>query len=357
MRVLSRYLAREIYAGTTLVFAALLTLFAFFDLIHELGDVGKGHYELKHALAFVLLSIPGHVYELFPIAALIGTVFALAQLSAHSELTVMRVSGVSLLRIAFSLGRAGLWLAALTLVFGELIAPSADRAAQQLRLKAMSSVVAQEFRSGLWVKDETSFINVEQVLPDSTLLGVRIYQLDSSFRLRSVSFAQRGDYEGNNRWRLTGVQQTLFDGSSARVQRLSVADWHSVLNPELLSVLLVSPEQMSIGNLYDYIQHLQENRQKASPYEIALWRKLTYPFAVLVMMFLAVPFVHHDRRSAGIGAKVFAGIMLGLSFYLLNRLFSHLGLLNDWPPVFSAVFPTAVFLMAALVVIGWMERR
>ncbi|MFN3398299.1 MAG: LptF/LptG family permease, partial [Sulfurimicrobium sp.] len=175
MKILHRYLAREIYASTAFVFAALLSLFAFFDLIHELGDLGKGHYRLPQILGFVALNLPGHIYELFPIAALIGTLFALAQLSAHSEFTVMRVSGLSTQRFALSLLQTGMIFVLLTLLFGELITPGAERMAEQLRLKATSSVVAQEFRSGLWLKDDQSFVNVREILPDTTLLGVKIF--------------------------------------------------------------------------------------------------------------------------------------------------------------------------------------
>lgn len=357
MRILGRYLAHEVYTATLLVFAALLMLFAFFDLIHELGDLGKGDYRLVKIFGYVLLSLPGHVYELFPVAALIGSLFALAQLTAHSELTVMRVSGLSTPRIALSLAKAGLLFVILTFVFGEFIAPLSGRAAQQLRLKATSSVVAQEFRSGLWVKDAGNFVNVEEVLPDATMKGVKIYEFDPDFRLLAVSYAKRGEHVAENRWRLTDVAQTRFEPGRTVVSSVPLAYWHSVLTPDILNVLLVVPEQMSAWNLYFYVQHLRENKQKTTRYEIALWSKLAYPFASLVMIMLALPFAFYQGRSGGVSAKIFTGIMLGLAFHLLNRLFSHLGLLNDWPPMFSAIFPTLVFLAAAMAMMWRVEKR
>jgi lipopolysaccharide export system permease protein len=357
LKVLNRYLAHEIYSATLLVFSGLLMLFAFFDLIHELGDLGKGEYRLVKILGYVLLSLPGHVYELFPIAALIGTLFALAQLTAHSEFTVMRVSGMSTPRIALALAKAGTLFVILTFIFGEFIAPPSERAAEQLRLKATSSVVAQEFRSGLWVKDAGNFVNVEEVLPDTSMKGVKIYEFDPGFRLRTISYAQRGEHVDENRWRLTEVAQTRFEADRAVVTNLPQAYWYSVLTPDILNVLLVVPEQMSAWNLYFYVEHLRENKQKTTRYEIALWSKLAYPFATLVMIMLALPFAYYQGRSGGVSGKVFAGIMLGLVFHLLNRLFAHLGLLNDWPPVFSAIFPILVFLGAAMAMMWWVEKR
>jgi lipopolysaccharide export system permease protein len=357
MRTLRRYLTTEIVAATALVTAALLMLFAFFDLVEQVKDMGRGTYNLRRVLVYVLLSVPDHVYWLFPVAALIGTLFALAQLVAGSEYTVMRTSGVSTARFALTLASIGFMFAVVTFAFGEFIAPSAQQLAQRMRSQAITGLVAQEFRSGLWIKDDKSFINVIEVLPDTTLKGVRIYEFDGESRLLSISYAQRGAYQSGRRWVLQDVVQTRFEDMKTAVREIPHLEWHSVLDPGLINVLLVKPEQMSAWNLYSYSQHLKENRQKALRYEIALWAKLTYPLAVVVMMVLALPFAHFQSRQAGVGAKIFAGIMLGILFYFLNRLFSHLGLLNDWPPFAPAVIPTVIFLSIAVGMMWWQERR
>ncbi|HEX6002428.1 MAG TPA: LPS export ABC transporter permease LptG [Burkholderiales bacterium] len=357
MRTLRRYMAREIIAATALVMAGLLVLFAFFDLVEQIKDLGRGGYQLRHIILHVLLSVPNHVYELFPIATLIGTLFALAQLVASSQYTVMRVSGISISGMAMMLGAVGMLFAVLTFLFGEFIGPPAEQLAQRIRSQAITGLVAQEFRSGLWIKDGRSFINVFEVLPDSTLRGVKIYEFDDQYRLRQVSFAQRGDYQDDHRWLLQGVVRTTFEDRRAKVSRMAEAQWQSVLEPRLFNILLVKPEQMSAWNLYSYSQHLKENRQKALRYEIALWNKAMYPGAVLVMMLLALPFAQSSRRQGGVGGKVFAGIMLGLGFHLLNRLFGHLGLLNDWPAAVTALVPPLIFLSVAVALVWWQERR
>jgi lipopolysaccharide export system permease protein len=357
MRTLRRYLATEIVAATAMVLVALLMLFAFFDLLDQIKDLGRGAYNMRRIVIYVLLSVPDHAYDLFPVAALIGTLFALAQLVAGSEYTVMRTSGVSSTRFAATLALIGLGFAALTFAFGEFIAPPAEQLSQRVRSQAITGVVAQEFRSGLWIKDDRSFINVIEVLPDTTLRGVRIYEFDSVSRLASVSFAQRGRYQSGRRWLLQDVVQTQFDETRTSVRKIAEMEWQSVLDPDLIGVLLVKPEQMSAMSLYSYSQHLKENRQKALRYEIALWAKFVYPLAVVVMMVLALPFAHIQSRQAGVGAKIFTGIMLGLVFHFLNRLFSHLGLLNSWSPLATAIIPTVIFLSLAIGMMWWQERR
>ena len=357
MDTLRTYLAREIYAATLFVFAAFLSLFAFFDLINELTDLGKGQYRLQHVLAFVTLSVPSHVYELFPVAVLIGTLYAVSHLAANSEFIVMRGSGLAPWRATATLFRIGIVFVVATLVFGELIAPVSERAAKQLKLSLTSAIIAQDFHTGLWVRDDRRFVNVREVQPDTSLAGIRVFEFDDQYRLRSIRIAQSGRFVGKGTWRLQDVTQTAFTGSSSSVQRFAEMDWPSVLTPDILSVLFVLPERMSTLNLYQYMRHLSENRQKTERYEIALWKKLVYPFASLVMMALALPFAYVHVRAGGVGVKVFSGIMLGIVFHMLNSLFSHLGLLGNWPPFFSAVLPSAFFLVAAGLTMLWVERR
>lgn len=357
MKLYERHLAREIYAATGLVLMAFLMLFAFFDLIHELESIGKGNYQLQHALAYVFLTLPGRLYELFPIGVLIGTLYALTMLARHSEITVLRAAGLSTRNFLFTLTRIGLVFSILIFLVGEFLAPPAEQVAQQLRLKAMGALVAQEFRSGLWVKDERSFVNVSEVLPDASLRDVRIFEFDEEFQLLSISEATSGHYYAEGRWLLDNVVRTIFSNGSARVERLDETNWKSALNPDLLAVLMVIPDRMSLVNLYQYIRHLSENHQKTGRYQIAVWKKLTYPFAVLVMMALALPFAYMQDRMGVVSVRVFMGIMLGTSFHMLNGLFSSLGIINNWMPFFSAITPSVIFIIAASGMLWWVDRR
>ena len=357
MKTLRRYLATEILAATALVMLALLMLFAFFDLVEEMKDLGRGGYRLKNVALHVLLSVPTHVYEVFPIAALMGTLFAMAQLVASTEYTVIRASGVSLSRLNGALLSIGAVLAVITFAFGEFIGPPAEQFAQRMRSLAIAGIVAQEFRSGLWVKDGQNFVNVGEVTPDAKLKRVRIYEFDDDFRLRTLSLAEHGEYLKEKTWTLKDVVTTTFEGSRTQVKTIPALQWNSVLEPQLLSMLLVKPDRMSTWSLYSYTQHLKENRQKALRYEIALWTKAMYPVAVLVMMVLAVPFALFQKRQGGVGGRIFTGIMLGLGFYVSNRLFGSLGLLYDWPAAFAAVTPTLLFFGIAMGLLWYQERR
>ncbi len=358
MNLLTRYLGREIYASVALVFAALLMLFAFLDFIRELNSIGEGQYHLGYVLLFVLLTIPGHIYELFPVVVLVGSIFALVQMAANSEMTVYRASGASLWQMVGALLRIALPLVVLSFVCGEFLAPPSERMAQKLRLKAQNAQVSlREFRSGVWVKDERSFVNVKNVMPDTSLSNIDIYRFDETYHLREITNAKRASFIESGHWQLEEVLETRFDDGGVTVANRPMQEWRSALNPEIFSVLLVVPEQMSAWHLYQYTGHLRDNHQKSGRYEIAMWNKLVYPFATMVMMILALPFATYHRRAGGISAMVFLGIVLGLSFHFFGRLIGSLGALNDWQPFISATAMTGVYLLLGMIMLWWTERR
>jgi lipopolysaccharide export system permease protein len=357
MNLIARYVMKEVVMAAGFVFLALVLLFSFFDFASELGSVGHDGYGLAQVALYVGLSVPGHVYEIVPIAALIGSLFALSRLVMSSEFTVMLASGVSSWRIAQLLALAGMGFALIALLVGELVSPWSEQAAQRMKLRATESVVAQAFRSGLWVKDGNAFINAREVLPDASLRELRVYEFNQDWELERIVTAEEGNWLSRHQWRLGGVSDTRFSQAGIQVIKEKSREWRSVLGPDILSVLLVSPEKMAIPALVNYINHLAENKQKTTRYEVALWSKLFYPLAIPVIMLLALPFAFHSPRAGGIAVKVFLGILAGLAFHLSNRLFSHVGLLNDWPPFFTAAAPSLLFLGVALYALKRLERR
>src|SRR6476661_6085212 len=328
MKILQRYLAGEIIRASVFVLAAFLALFDFFDVMSELQSVGTGGYKLQHAFLFVLMGMPGYAYELMPIAALIGTIYVLAQLASRSEFTIMRVSGLSTRQAAAMLARIGILFALLTFVFGEYLAPKATESAEKLKLSAKGAAVSQEFRSGLWAKDVirengvrgkvvgTRFLNVREMRPSGELLALRIYEFDADFHLRAYIIAERGDYAGNNTWTLTNASESRFSNTASRsapgtldlskavtTTKLPTLPMVSEITPSILSVLFADPERMSAADLSLYSKHLAENKQRTERYEIAYWRKLIYPFAVFVMMAVALPFAYLHFRAGGVSLK------------------------------------------------------
>lgn len=387
MKVLNRYFAGEIVQSVMFVLLAFLALFAFLELNAESQSIGKGAYQIQHAFLYVLTGLPAYVYETMPIAALIGTIYALAQLASRSEFTIMRASSMSTWMAGKILLRVGLIFALITFVFGEFIAPVATQWGQQMRMQLLGTGINKQFRSGLWTKDTikaqgltgavigTRFLNVREPSSNGQLRDLLMYEFDNQLRLQSLISAKRANYQGRNVWRLVDVTETKFDSSNAgkewtkmdpKAQEMKLVtsrslkekDFVSEITPQLMTVLFASdPDRMSAYDLALYSSHLEENKQNSQRYEIAFWKKATYPIAVFVMMALALPFAYLQVRSGGVSLKIFVGIMIGVGFHLANNLFSTLGMLNTWPALFTAIAPSILFFMLSLIALWWVERR
>ncbi|AOY92941.1 LPS export ABC transporter permease LptG [Cupriavidus sp. USMAA2-4] len=379
LRVYERYLGRLIYGVFVFILFAVLALFIFFDMLSELESV-SGKYTTLVAFIHVMLEAPTRIYEVLPIAVLISAIYVLSQLASQSEFTILRVAGLNTRQALFSLFKLAVPLVLVTFVFGEFIGPRAEEFAQKVKLEAIGATVSSGFRSGVWVKDRdkepegevTRFVNVAGLRPDQSITGVTIYEFDPSYRLSVIRVAKEGRYQGSQSWQLSDVSETRFielpraagNGADAlvphfRAQKVSfpTQTMRSELTPQILAVLLVSPERMSTLDLFRYIRHLRDNKQDTQRYEIAFWKKVVYPLTLFVMVALALPFAYLHARAGAVGIKVFGGIMLGLSFHLANTLFSHVGLLHTWPPIVSALVPGTLYLLIALGALRWVDRH
>ena len=356
MTILFRYVSREILVAAVLTAFALISLFSFFDFISEMSGSYSETYTPLLALVYVSMNTPVRLYELAPLALLVGGLFAWNRLAISSEFTVMRTGGVSPTRLAGWMVGVGLVVGAGILVLGEYVTPYAERAAQQLKVRATSGVVAKEFQTGLWAKDGPTFINIRELLPDASLNDLRLYTFDKDFSLREIVRAQHVDWAGGH-WVMRQVTETRIGDQATQTAHLPDQIWESAITPDLLSVLMVAPDRMSITTLNSYVKHLEENHQASERYRIALWNKMVYPVAAPIMLLLALAFAYRPPRVGGAGGRLLVGVLLGLGFHLTNRLSTQVAQLQGWPPPVAAVAPMLVFSLAAIAALWWLERR
>ncbi|WP_036165423.1 LPS export ABC transporter permease LptG [Massilia sp. 9096] len=394
MKTLQRYFFVSITQAVAFALVGLIGLIAFMDLTQELPSVGKGGYLLQHAMLYVLLLLPGHIYEVMPVAALFGTIYTMAQFAQSSEFTIMRASSMSTQMAAWMLAKIAVVFVVITFIFGELVTPRTAPLAERVRLSARGATVSAEFRSGMWTKDVvhagglksavtgSRFFNARQIQPDGSLRDVHIYEFDNSMRMRSLLTAASANFMGNGVWRLQDVTENVFsnsrvlpepgapvpsgqtvqstfglDTAAVATRKLPSFDLTSEITPKILSVSRSDPERMSANELAVYTRHLAENRQETERFKIAFWKKLIAPLSIFVMMAIALPFGYLQTRSGGVSLKIFIGIMIGVSFMLIDSLFSHIGLLSTWPAFLTAAAPSLLFLLLAIAALRWVERH
>lgn len=379
MKVLTRHVAKEVLIATLFVLVALVALIAFFDLVSQARNIGN-RYSIPMALFLTMLKLPSRLYEVMPIAALLGAVYTMSRLASNSEFTIMRVAGLSPFRLAGMMTVPALILIAMTYCLGEWLTPAADMMRNDMdNILFNRKLSARGYSSGVWVKDNVKeqqnagqatvrFVNVHNLIAgEHSRTGAwRVFEFDKDGSLIRVLHAPEASYISGRGWHLkdakvetlpkiTHDETPMVEKSSARKDVDLMLP--SEMRPEILGVLTIKPERMGISDLWQYIAHLKETKQTSDRYQVALWSKVFYPLAIFVMLAVAMPFAYLNTRSGGVSIKIFAGLMIGISFYALNNIFSFLGVLNTWHPMVVAVVPTSVMLICAAVALWLLERR
>lgn len=365
MITIRRLIYREAIAAVVFVAVGFLALFFFFDFVDDLPNVGRSplsDYKLTHSLAYVALLIPSHLYELLPIAVLIGTIFVMARLAQSSEYTILRTSGLGPWRALRTLLVLGLMFTLLTFATGDYLAPLSDRTAQLLKTRYQGHLTVGQ--TGAWLKErqaQRSYnVNVNALSSEGELLGVRIFEADPRGFLVSVTQAPKARFV-DGAWALEKAERSEFTTgtTTAKVERISLPGyrWPTDITPEMVSVALLKPDRMSTIDLFQYIQHLDANGQTSQRYEIEFWRKVFYPLSCLVMVVLALPFAYLHFRSGSVTTYVFGGVLIGISFFLLNNVFGYAGNLQNWSPWLTAAAPGLIYSVFSLGAFGWLVLR
>jgi lipopolysaccharide export system permease protein len=300
---------------------------------------------------------------------LIGTIFALARMAQSSEYTILRTGGLGPGRALALLTTLGAMFALLTFAIGDYLAPVSERAA--VDLKAHFSGGRALGRSGAWLKDRRTLsnggersvsVNVLRTTPEGVLEGVRIFEFDADSRL-VTRVAARHARIGNGQWVLDDAELTHWPTNTVTTETLPVRDerharllWPSALDAGVVAAAVLPVSTMSTVELWRYSQHLSNQEQAVSRHAIQFWKKALYPLACLVMVALALPFAYLQARASGISYKVFGGILLGISFVLLNNVAGHLGVLRDWTPWLVAAAPSTLYLLLSLSAFAWLVR-
>jgi len=375
MRTARRYLAREIYRSCAVVLVALVGLFTFFALIDDLDSV-SANFSLLNLFYLQALAIPTRLYDLLPIGLLIGAILALAGLAQRNELVILRVSGVSGLKLLTML-----WAITIPLVIGafflsEIVTPAAEIKSSEANLVMLGRSDGGRLNSGYWFKETspdnggTRIINIKHLKANGGVSGIVVYEFNKEHRLIRYSEAKAGRF-GHSKLVLDQVTENTIDDKAVsalagakpppspvtKVDTLARRVLSTTLTPDRLIARILTPERMSIADLLDYIGYLKANNLQTERQVVALWRKVAYPFTLLVMMTIAAPIGFMQTRRGGVGSKVFIGILLGVGFFMLNQLALNLGMLSNWHPWVTAIVPNLAVLLLALGALLLMENQ
>jgi lipopolysaccharide export system permease protein len=355
MNVINSYIVREILKGSFVALLVLLSIFNLFTFSDELDDIGRGSYGLEEVFYFVVLQSPTVIYRLMPASALLGSLFVLGSMANNRELIAMRAAGLSLSGIIKATLLAGSFLVLFAVAIGEFIAPSAEETGQVMRATAQNSQTLLKAKYGLWLREEQRFINIRHIEDNGDLADVSIYSLDSRGNLEQTIHAKQATFLGNQQWRLQDIEQSniIIDNMSKDTKKQQL--WSSTIAPDLLKIVLVNSDNLSLYDLAMYIDFLKTNQQKTRKYELAFWGRVVNPLVVFVMLIVAVPFVVSIKRGVSVGSRLLIGVTIGMGFNVLDQIVGHIGLIYELNPLLIAFTPSLVVLTLALMTLKQMQ--
>lgn len=356
MRLLDRYLARHVLWYTLLVMAVLVTLLALFVFIDQQRDVGVGNYGMLDALFVTVLLVPQQVFQLLPVAALIGALVGLGNLARGSELIVVRAAGVSVLRVALAAAAAGVLLLAFGAVLGEVVAPPLEAYAQEIKTFGKYNNFSFAGRAGIWVKDGNRIVSIQQQSGDNVYGGLYIYTVergaDGHLHLAALARADRAEVVAGRNWQLSNYADTVLGADSVTARRVPTLATDTGISPEFLGISVVDPASLPIRGLWRYVQHLRANGLESRSWEVALWSRISRSLSTVLLCMLAVPFVFGPLRSAGAGSRTVIGIIVGVVYFLINRTLENSGDVYGLNPLLVAWAPAALLAVVTGVAIA-----
>ncbi|MFZ6047826.1 LPS export ABC transporter permease LptG [Pseudomonas sp. CR3202] len=348
---LDRYIGTSVFFGILAVLGIIVSLAALFAFIDELGDLG-GDYDVLAAASYVFLTLPRRIYDMLPMAALIGSLIGLGTLASSSELTVMRAAGVSVGRIVWAVMKPMLVLMVVGVLIGEYVAPWSENIAQANRSLAQGGGDAQSSKRGLWHRQGEEFVHINSVQPNGVLYGVTRYRFDGERHMQSSSFARRALYQGDH-WQLEDVATTHFRGDHTEVVSSASERWDVELNPQLLGTVVMEPEALSITGLWRYTHYLAEQGLNNGRYWLAFWTKVLQPLVTAALVLMAISFIFGPLRSVTLGQRVFTGVVIGFVVRISQDLLGPSSLVFGFSPLFAVLVPAGICAVAGL----WLLRR
>ncbi|MGH8161191.1 MAG: LPS export ABC transporter permease LptG [Gammaproteobacteria bacterium] len=346
MRI-DRELSRVVFIGALVTLIALSGIGFFLTFLSQVHNIGSGHYTTATAFVYAALNLPQTAYDMFPVAALIGAVFALGGLAANRELMILRVSGADIFRLVRAILWAGFALAVIVVVLGEFVAPPAKHAAEALRAEKLYAEAGDISPGGVWLKSGRDIVHVNRVETPTRLEDLYIYTLDGKGGLAAVRRAASADYTDGS-WTLHQVRGTRFLGKRTEPISEKEGAWSGFVLPATFRVLIVPPGNLSWRELSSYLAYLRKNGLATAHYETAFWHKVAVPVSVLIMVLLALPFALGRMRSTGAGQRLALGVVVGLVYYLVDHTLIEAGAAFELVPLLAAWLPTAILFVVTV---------
>lgn len=341
-----RLLARHVIKTTGLAMLGavgiLVLLQMLFGYLAELGELDE-HYNAWNALQYILWDAPSQLLDLLPISALMGAVIGLGALASNSELVVMRAAGVSLWRIVGWVIRPALLLIVLSFSLSEWVIPYANEKAKAAQRENYVASLGEV--SGYWTREGQRFIYIDYANAKGQLNKIQVLDFDENYRIVSTLNAQKGQFEQDQQWQLSQVEQVaIFQEGHAQRTTHQTEALPLALQPKYVHMVTVDPEDLSPSQLLSFMGYMHEYSQVPKKYELAFWKKVASPFGLIALVVIACSFIFGPLRQQSMGFRLVVALFAGLGFYYMQDFLGYASLVYSPSPAWFVFVPIILLL-------------
>ena len=301
------------------------------------------------------MNLPQFALQCFPAGALIGALLGIGALARTQELTIMRASGMSKLRLSASVLLCSMVLVVFALLIGELLAEPMEQLADEQKAFERYANVSFAGAGGAWLRSGDTILNVQGRSSAAEFGSMLVFELAPDNHLVAVGRAQHATAAGGESWRLLDYAETRFSQDAVSSQHLSQRLLTSAGGSDILQLSVTDPSTLALHSLYAAMAYLRSNGLDSRAYSLAFWSHIARLAGILAALLFALPFGFGSMRSATLSSRTTLGLTVGVVYFFMQRMVESGAQVYHVDPLILAWVPTALLSLAAMVLI-WRIR-
>ena len=358
MKILQRYILKQLSLNLAIVLLGLTSLFLIFDFMDRIDNIAAAGASFGLTLEYFILKIPLTVNLMIPVSMLVATLFTFGVLSRHSEVIAMRAAGLSIWWLARPCLMLALGMSLFSILLGETLVPLCTRRVREvynldIQQKDKRGTYSQ---NDFWWRNGDEFYSLSSFDSRSnTILGFASLKFGSDFSITRRTEAETA------RFVEPGLGWTLYQGSEffvGRDQNVTVVPFRSIAiplsqQPKDFYDVRAEPDTMSFEQLRSFISEQRANGIKVEEYFAELYQKLSFPLVTAVITLVVIPFALRSSRNSSLAPSFSVALIVGFSYFIVHSFSIALGRAQIYPPLLSAWLANIIFaFIGAVLLLG-----
>lgn len=336
---MSRYIGTEFLKMWFMCISGFYVIYLLVDFIERSSQLFKTGANLSAVALYFIYKSPMILFQMVPVATLLGTLLTLVVLSKNSEITALKSGGISVFRAVRPIFILAITISIFSALINEYVVPEANQKSAYVYRTGIKQKEwsVQYKRSNVYYKSKDAIYRFYTFMPEQgNMAGISVYRFDDDFNLTERLYAEKAEYK-DGEWKLFDIRQWRFDQgdlvSTTHLDSMNAGIEESV---DDFKVYQRKTEEMSYRELRAYVKRLEKEGIDTSRYQTDLQGKLAFPLVSVIMALLGVPFAVRHGRKGGVALGIGIAVVIGVVYWIVMALGLALGHSGVIPPFVAA---------------------